>query len=161
MVIFRKAGLAMYILLINKSHGANEVMGNEKTEKAYSSIVSFLLINSNYSRVSLSHVANVEQFYEPHGHVISGDLSLVQNPILRDLMMKGTKYREPRFVKLDDLNQTISSSIDNFLKKICSKHGLQLMNFSDWKTKVEQVLSSRLSFLSSHKPWLFEETKLR
>ena len=37
-------------------HSANEVMGNEKTEKAYSSIVSFLWINSNYSRVSLSHV---------------------------------------------------------------------------------------------------------
>ena len=26
--------------------------------------------------------ANVDHFYEPHGHVISGDLSLVQNPIL-------------------------------------------------------------------------------
>ena len=103
--------------------------------------------------------ANVEHFYEPHGHVISGDLSLVQNPVLRDLMMKGTKYREPRFVKMEDLKQTISSSINNFLKKICSKYGLQLINFCDWKTKVEQVLSSRLSFLNSHKPWLFKETK--
>ena len=37
--------------------------------------------------------------YEPHGHIITGDMSFVKNSTLRELMTKDTKYREPRFVE--------------------------------------------------------------
>ena len=33
--------------------------------------------------------------YEPHGHVISGDLRVIENTKLRELVAKGPKYREP------------------------------------------------------------------
>ena len=33
--------------------------------------------------------------YEPYGHVIAGDLSIIPNSKLRDLIAKGPKYREP------------------------------------------------------------------
>ena len=44
-----------------------------------------------------------------HGHVISGDLSIVSDPILRSLIAKGPKYREPmpfssKLAKLDILS---------------------------------------------------------
>ena len=33
--------------------------------------------------------------YQPYGHVITGDLSIIPNSKLRDLIGKGPKYREP------------------------------------------------------------------
>ena len=36
--------------------------------------------------------------YEPHGHVINGDLRVIENARLRELVAKGPKYREPNRV---------------------------------------------------------------
>ena len=36
--------------------------------------------------------------YEPHGHVITGDLRIVRNRTLRRLLEKGPKYREKNII---------------------------------------------------------------
>ena len=36
--------------------------------------------------------------YEPHGYVITGDLRVIENARLRELVAKGPKYREPNRV---------------------------------------------------------------
>ena len=36
--------------------------------------------------------------YESHGHVITGDLRVIENAKLRELVAKGPKYREPNRV---------------------------------------------------------------
>ena len=38
--------------------------------------------------------------YEPHGHVITGDLRVIGNVRLRELIAKGPKYREPNRMSL-------------------------------------------------------------
>ena len=39
---------------------------------------------------------NISKFcYEPHGHVITGDVMVIENVKLRQLVAKGPKYREP------------------------------------------------------------------
>ena len=38
-------------------------------------------------------------FYEQHGHVITGDLKVIEGAKLRKLVAKGPKYREPNRVK--------------------------------------------------------------
>ena len=34
--------------------------------------------------------------YNPHGHVVTGDISFFENSSLRDIIRRGPKYREPR-----------------------------------------------------------------
>ena len=34
-------------------------------------------------------------FYEPHRHVVTGDLRVIENAKLREPVAKGPKYREP------------------------------------------------------------------
>ena len=41
--------------------------------------------------------------YQPYGHVITGDLFIIPNSKLRDLIAKGAKYREPRKVDWDKI----------------------------------------------------------
>ena len=36
--------------------------------------------------------------YEPHGHVITGDLRIISNRTLRRLLEKGPKYREQNII---------------------------------------------------------------
>ena len=37
--------------------------------------------------------------YEPHGHFITGDVRVIENAKLRELVAKGPKYREPKRVR--------------------------------------------------------------
>ena len=39
--------------------------------------------------------------YRPHGHVISGDLTVMENVKLRELFYKGLRYREPIDINLN------------------------------------------------------------
>ena len=54
--------------------------------------------------------------YEPHGHVITGDLRVIENARLRELVAEGPKYREPNRVKWKATETMFSESIDLYAK---------------------------------------------
>ena len=52
-----------------------------------------------------------------HGHVLTGDLSLIRNTELRNLMSKGAKFREnPRFSH-EDIEIALHKDVDRFAEK--------------------------------------------
>ena len=55
--------------------------------------------------------------YEPHGHVITGDLRVIENAKLRELVAKGPKYREPNRVNWKATETMLLESIDLYAKK--------------------------------------------
>ena len=54
--------------------------------------------------------------YELHGHVITGDLRVIENARLRDLVAKGPKYREPNRVNWKATETMFLESIDLYAK---------------------------------------------
>ena len=50
--------------------------------------------------------------YEPHGHVITGDLRVRENAKLRELVAKGPKYKEPNGVNWKATETMFLESID-------------------------------------------------
>ena len=42
--------------------------------------------------------ANSPFIYSPTGHVIAGDLKIINNISLQEVFAKGPKYREPKFI---------------------------------------------------------------
>ena len=54
--------------------------------------------------------------YEPHGHVITGDLRVIENARLRELVAKGPKYREPNRVNWEATETMFLESIDIYAK---------------------------------------------
>ena len=54
--------------------------------------------------------------YEPHGHVITGDLRVIENARLRELVAKGLKYREPDRVNWKATETMFLESIDLYEK---------------------------------------------
>ena len=52
--------------------------------------------------------------YQPYGHVITGDLSIIPNSKLRDLIAKGPKYREPCKVEWDKNLSLLCEAVDQY-----------------------------------------------
>ena len=59
--------------------------------------------------------------YEPHGHVITGDLRIIANERLTELVAKGPKYREPNRVNWKATETMFLESIDHYAKKLVQK----------------------------------------
>ena len=54
--------------------------------------------------------------YEPHGHVIPGDLRIVRNRTLRRLLEKGPKYREQNIIDWKLNKKILLTAIDDYAK---------------------------------------------
>ena len=59
--------------------------------------------------------------YEPHGHVTTGDLMVIENARLREPVAKGPKYREPNRVNWKATEPMFLESIDLYAKKLVQK----------------------------------------
>ena len=68
-----------------------------------------------------------------YGHIIVGDLIIVNYEKLCQLMFKDRKYREPKYVKFVDAFKEIQISIDQFTEKISTDKGIHKNFFSEWK----------------------------
>ena len=55
---------------------------------------------------------NISKFcYEPHDHIITGDLMVIENVKLRELVAKGPKYREPNKINWQSTETMIQTPL--------------------------------------------------
>ena len=64
--------------------------------------------------------------YQPYGHVITGDLSIIPNSKLRDLIAKGPKYREPRRVDWDKNLSLSCEAVDQYALQWAKREMVEL-----------------------------------
>ena len=57
---------------------------------------------------------NSPYIYEPHQHIITGDLQIVSNIDLRKFMSYGNKFREPIYQSATDLSTSLFTAVDDF-----------------------------------------------
>ena len=67
----------------------------------FSSTLSDLGYHQFHNNLSQCECSTSSHLYQPYGHVITGDLSIIPNSKLRDLIAKVPKYREPCKVDWD------------------------------------------------------------
>ena len=67
--------------------------------------------------------------YEPNSHVITGDLKVKENAKLRELVVKGSKYREPNIVNWKATERMLLESIDLYAKKMSKREQIELNAF--------------------------------
>ena len=85
--------------------------------------------------------------YQPYGYVIAGDLSIIPNSKLRDLIAKGLKYREPCKVHWD---KNLSLFYETKWEIV------ELSVLSSWKEMVKGQIEERISKLKQNfkqPPW--------
>ena len=88
--------------------------------------------------------------YEPHGHVIIGDLRVIENAKLRELVAKGPKYREPNRVNWKATETMFLESIDLYAKNWSKREQVELKYLSEWKDQLKELVTDRISNLKGH-----------
>ena len=61
--------------------------------------------------------------YEPHVHVITGDLRIVRNRKLRRLLEKGPKYREQNNIDWHLNKKILTMVVDDYVKNWSKREG--------------------------------------
>ena len=86
----------------------------------FSPALSNLNVSEYFSNPQTCKCKDSKFCYEPHGRVITRDLRVIENAKLREIVAKGSKYREPNRVELkylsewkDQLKELVADRISN------------------------------------------------
>ena len=82
--------------------------------------------------------------YAPCGHVVTGDLSIVQNDKLRDLLRKGPKFREPVSFSWHQNFDIIMDACEAYARQWAKKEDVELDTLSEWIKSVGEVVKRRI-----------------
>ena len=85
--------------------------------------------------------------YEPHGHVITGDLRIVKNRNLRRLLLKGAKYREQNTVDWKLNEKILTKGVDEYSKKWSKLEGYRVSALEEMSDIVKLIIKNRISNL--------------
>ncbi|KAK3091612.1 hypothetical protein FSP39_021192 [Pinctada imbricata] len=87
--------------------------------------------------------------YSPCRHVITGDLIIVENDKLRELLKKGPKYRESMSFTWKQNVKIIMDSCEEYPRRWAKKEDVQLDTLSEWIKSIRGLLLSRIYRLKS------------
>ena len=112
---------------LTKFQSTLEIMSHQLCHMKYTSTVASKLLNfaTTFSNFNVSEYLSNPQIcqckeskrcYEPKGHAITGDLRVIKNARLRELVAKGPKYREPNRANWKVTETMFLGSIDLYAK---------------------------------------------
>ena len=92
----------------------------------------------DYSNASASCDCESSAFrYEPHGHVLTGNLCIVKNRKLRRLLEKGPKYREQNTIDWKLNKKILIMAVDDYTKKWSKREGDHESTLEEWSETVK------------------------
>ena len=136
-----------------KSH---QIVSYEYTSTVASKLFNFapalsnLNVSEYFSNSQTCQCKESKFCYEPHGHVITGDLRVIENAKLRELVGKGPKYREPNRVNWKVTETMFLESIDLYAKNWSKREQVELKYLSEWKDQLKELVPDRISSLKGH-----------
>ena len=91
-------------------------------------------------------------FCDPHhGHVVTGDLKIIENRHLRELMFNGPGYREPQKIKWDNFLKDVKTSLEKCITKWADRESVDVQLLMEWYNKVVLDVSEAIKQLKKKK----------
>jgi hypothetical protein len=73
-------------------------------------------------------------FCDPHhGHIMTGDLRIIDNPKVRRIMELGPKFREPQSLDRQKCRNDVEEAVEEYTNKIAEKSKITASTFKEWK----------------------------
>ena len=82
--------------------------------------IGYSKINAKRVKYILHGICTCASFqftYNPAGHVITGDLNIVDNTSLRNVLSKGPKYREPKSINWKHNFKILMDSVEDYARQ--------------------------------------------
>ena len=114
----------------------------------YNKIVSDLDVNINTPNVC--ECKDSKFCYSEAGHIITGNFDIVKDKRIRNLFLKGPKYRISSDIDFNACRVQIAESIDSFCVKWCKRENADLKALSSWKRTIFNIIDSRIKFYKTN-----------
>ena len=85
--------------------------------------------------------------YEPAGHVITGDLTIVRDAELRSLIEKGPSFREQNCINWSINESLCKEAVAKYKRKWSRKEKVDVRTLNEWECKVNECVEKRIRSL--------------
>ena len=86
-----------------------------------------------------------------HGHIVTGDINIVSNKDLRNILQKGLGYHDQQPCNKTVALKAIRSAIDVYINKISSTVSVPIVGFTAWKVEVMKVVEDKMKNIKGYK----------
>ena len=148
----------------------NKIMNYEQTVRSIQHMTEgeiSLILNSETSSLFPCSCLDSEYCDPHHGHVVTGDLRIIENAKLRKLFSKGPNYCENKTINYNTCMKEISAALDDCASNMASKYQLDVKLFDNWKSLVKEKVAEKIRNLKisrrsqQTKPILKDENVIR
>ena len=90
--------------------------------------------------------------------MITGNLNVIPDDIVRNFISKGPKYRFPCNIDFTKCRREIAASLNDFSNRWCKPENVEPDALKEWKINIFKIIDTRISFYSRnthllpHKP---------
>ena len=107
------------------------------SEFIYHSAISNLNVSDYLSNPQNYQCKESKLSYEPHGRVTTGDLRVIENAKLKELVAKGPNTKEPNRVKWKATETPFLESTDHYGKHWFKREQADLKYLSEWNNHLK------------------------
>ena len=84
-----------------------------------------------------------------YGQIIAGNLTIVNNERLRQLISKCPKNQEPKQICFEEAREETETGTDQFIERISNEKGIHKKHFSEWKSSVMSSVNEKIRILKN------------
>ena len=85
--------------------------------------------------------------YEPAGHVVTGDLTMISDQTLQEAFAKGASYRPPKTIDWNAIDRIIEDSLGKLINWLCHAQSRPINMYQPFKQRFVQLYESRKRYL--------------
>ena len=96
--------------------------------------------------------------YPTAGHIITGNLKIIPESRIRNIISKEPKYRFPSNIDFNKCREGIAAALNEFGNRWCNREYIEHKALKEWKLSILKLVNKRISFFSQstnllpHKP---------
>ena len=80
--------------------------------------------------------------------MITGNLSVIPDPRVRNIISKGPKYGFPSIIDFPKCHREIAASLNDLSNRWCKRENNKPDSLKEWKIHIFKILDTRNSFYS-------------
>ena len=86
--------------------------------------------------------------YQSAGHVITGNLKIIPDSRIRNIVSKGPKYRFPSHIDFNRCREEIATALNDFGNRWCKRESVKHNALKEWKLIFFNIVDKRIKFYS-------------
>ena len=93
-------------------------------------------------------MSNFNNLYPSVEHVITGNLNVIPDARVRNIISKGPKYRFPSNIDFPKCRREIAVFLNDFSNRLCKWENVEPDALKKWKITIFKITDTRISFYS-------------